>query len=65
MQADVDDFYTRDTTVNLVGLYRESDKASLFFGLPANADLPAALTALPSASTPFIGCVGDVTYNLQ
>lgn len=63
MQVDVDDFYTRDTILNLVGLYKQSEKASLFFGLPARADLPSELAYLSSA--PFVGCVGDVAYNSQ
>lgn len=63
LQVDVDDFYTRDMAVNLVGSYRESDKGSLFFGSRARIDFPSELSAV--ASVPFIGCVGDVAYNLQ
>lgn len=59
MKLDVDDMYTENGELNVVGIFPQAE-VTLYLGrIPADK----SVNRLPPRSQSFIGCIGDVTFN--
>lgn len=61
MKLDVDDMFSETGELNAVGLLSQTDVVLYFGKIPADKVISPQLT--DRVVQPFVGCIGDVTFN--